>query len=562
MNLYSIENDIDNKIFARGYDYYENDYIASVKLTEDNVYEAQVEGTDLYNVRVKLNHTYEIIETQCDCPYDMGEYCKHQVAVFLTLRVMKESIDSEGTIKSPVFNQGKTNDIKQTLSNMTKDELVEFLLDIASEYEEIRHRIELNFNHEQDEDEIAKAIDLIRTYISNNSDRYGFVSYRDTSAAIKGADMVLDKARFSFVQNNNMHAIELALCVIHEMMELLQRADDSDGAIGEVIEESLAFMSEITVNEELSSVDKEDIFEKLITESTHRRYGGWTDWKLDILVRCSELADTSNLRNTLEQHLVSIINSGEGDSWSVNYLTEKINLIRYHMIQEYDGQTKAQEFIEQNLHYSNFRVMAIEIALKNKEYDYVIKLTLDGEKKDTSWPGLINQWRQYRYTAFQLAGKLDDQRGLAMDFILGGSTEYYNELKNTYDSKDWLSIYPQIIVLLENQKENSKDVYTYILIEEGERQKLLEYVKGRPSSVETLYSHLIPEFKEEVYMVYGQYIEQAASHAGNRKDYQRVCAIIQKLKKVGGKEQALEIKQKLFNQYANRPAFRDELSRV
>ncbi|OAB35915.1 SWIM zinc finger family protein [Paenibacillus glacialis] len=151
MNLYNFENDIDNMIVARGYDYFENDYIASVKLNEGNVYEAQVEGTDLYNIRVELDHEYEIIETQCDCPYDMG------------------------------------------------------------------------------------------------------------------------------------------------------------------------------------------------------------------------------------------------DARSVNYLGEKINLIRYHMIKEHDGQKKAQEFIEQNLQYSNFRKMAIEMALKNKEYDSVIKLTLDGEKKDTSWAGLINQ---------------------------------------------------------------------------------------------------------------------------------------------------------------------------
>ena len=59
-----------------------------------------------------------------------------------------------------------------------------------------------------------------------------------------------------------------------------------------------------------------------------------------------------------------------------------------------------------------------------------------------------------------------------------------------------------------------------------------------------------------------KYIEQAAARASNRRDYQRVCAIIRNLKKAGGKDQALEIKQKLFINYANRPAFRDELARV
>jgi hypothetical protein len=42
--------------------------------------------------------------------------------------------------------------IMKVLSGRTKDELVEFLLDIASEYEEIKRRIELNFNIGDDED--------------------------------------------------------------------------------------------------------------------------------------------------------------------------------------------------------------------------------------------------------------------------------------------------------------------------------------------------------------------------------------------------------------------------
>ncbi|CQR71733.1 hypothetical protein [Sporomusa ovata] len=62
--------------------------------------------------------------------------------------------------------------------------------------------------------------------------------------------------------------------------------------------------------------------------------------------------------------------------------------------------------------------------------------------------------------------------------------------------------------------------------------------------------------------MFSKYIEQAAARAGNRRDYQGVCAIIRNLKKAGGKDQALAIKQKLFINYANRPAFRDELTRV
>lgn len=88
--------------------------------------------------------------------------------------------------------------IEKIPSDRTKDELVEFLLDIVTEYEEIKRRIELNFDDGNDEAELSKAMALIRTYINKNSDRHGFVAYGDTGEAVRGADLVLGKGPFCF----------------------------------------------------------------------------------------------------------------------------------------------------------------------------------------------------------------------------------------------------------------------------------------------------------------------------------------------------------------------------
>lgn len=70
MNLHNFESCVDKKIVARGYDYYENNYVTSVEETEKNVYVAEVEGSELYTVEVELNDQAEIVDSQCDCPYD------------------------------------------------------------------------------------------------------------------------------------------------------------------------------------------------------------------------------------------------------------------------------------------------------------------------------------------------------------------------------------------------------------------------------------------------------------------------------------------------------------
>ncbi|NQT58647.1 MAG: hypothetical protein HQ557_06655 [Bacteroidetes bacterium] len=576
MNLNNFESYIDKKILARGRSYYVNDYITSIEEIDENVFEADVEGTETYLVEVELDDEANILDTICDCPYTMGEYCKHQTAVFFILRDMKEitsggtnhqpkrSTGSESSHKSHAPKKRKTSDFKKILSGRTKDELVELLLDIASEFEEIKQLIELSLDGGNEEDEIIKAITLIRTFVNNHSDEYGFIAYGQTDEAIRGAELVLENARQAGEQNKAVHALNLILCVLHEMADLHKGMDDYYDVIGGVIEESLTMIHDIVEMKELSLVDKESILEKLIEESSSRRYENWDDWMLEILDSCTVLADIPALRNILEEHLVSMISDKdeEGDSWNSGYFAERVTLIRYNMVKHYGGQEKAQEFIGQNLQYSAFREMAIESAIKKKDYCLVTKLTLDGEEKDISLRGLVNKWRNYRYKSYQLSGMINEQRELAMDFILNGSFEYYGELKNTYDLKEWLSIYPSIISQLINQEKTYYDVYTRILIEEGEKQKLLEYVKGNPSTVENYYKHLIPEFKEEVFTLFLQLIEHAAAMADNRKKYQGVCAIIRNLKKAGGKKQVLEIKQMLFTQYAKRPAFMDELSRV
>jgi len=91
MNLNNFESCIDRIICLREYDYYENGYVTFVKETEEHVYVAEVEGTETYTIDVELDENLNIVETLCNCPYDMGAYCKHQVAVFLTLRDMKSN---------------------------------------------------------------------------------------------------------------------------------------------------------------------------------------------------------------------------------------------------------------------------------------------------------------------------------------------------------------------------------------------------------------------------------------------------------------------------------------
>ncbi len=571
MNLEDFENYIDYKILARGRNYFEDGRVLRVEEIRHNVYLAKVDGTKLYSVEIELDDEGDILDTVCDCPYDMGEYCKHQVAVFLTLRDGRNESSCEdeddfadaepsaASARRPLRTIRKAPDIREILAPRSKDELVECLTDIANENDDIRQRIELYFFTGSDEDEIEESAQLIRACISRHSDDSGFVDYDDTYEAATGADFVLNKIHTAMEAKRYVQAANLALCVIREMAELLECADDSDGYIGTKIGEAFQLIGEITQCEGLDSADRERIFSVLAEEVESGRSA---DWNFEILEYCSDIADTQTMRDACEKLLQRTDDSEDETASHSNFMQERAGLIRYNMVERLDGAEKARAFIDENLRFPEFRTMAIKSAMMEQDYASVERLALDGEKADHDMRGLVQRWKEYRYAAYQRSGNREKQRAIATEFLYDGSFEYYMELKATYGADEWRSVYPQIISKLEKQKKTGFPIYASILIEESEKQKLLTYVKGSPSDIERYYAHLIPDFEEDVFDIFLQHIAQTAAQASGRREYQRVCAIIRKLKKAGGKEQAVRIKQELLKKYPRKPAFRDELSRV
>ena len=85
LTLKKFEQQINEAILKRGRQYYDSGAVIDIEETEENEWEAAVEGSDIYSVEIKLKNNNEIIECFCDCPYDGGT-CKHAVSVFYAIR--------------------------------------------------------------------------------------------------------------------------------------------------------------------------------------------------------------------------------------------------------------------------------------------------------------------------------------------------------------------------------------------------------------------------------------------------------------------------------------------
>jgi len=91
MNLSRFSRYINPAVAHRGKEYASEGRVISLEsIAEGNTFSV-VRGNEIYEIIVKLNDEGNIIESECDCPYDFGPVCKHQVADFSSLRIEKQT---------------------------------------------------------------------------------------------------------------------------------------------------------------------------------------------------------------------------------------------------------------------------------------------------------------------------------------------------------------------------------------------------------------------------------------------------------------------------------------
>lgn len=129
MKLDIFEKEIDPKIVSRGQQYFAEGMVSEIWQPADSIYRAVVDGAEPYDVEIHMASEGEVESAVCDCPYDWGPYCKHEVAVLLAIRGHLQSDRSW-----PSQQTGTKQGLRRRLEALGKDELVDLLLEFAKDY--------------------------------------------------------------------------------------------------------------------------------------------------------------------------------------------------------------------------------------------------------------------------------------------------------------------------------------------------------------------------------------------------------------------------------------------
>lgn len=555
MNINDFQNHVNETILDRGYEYYTNGNIVETYSQRDYEYIFQVEGSTDYEVVVILDENGEVAYSNCDCPYDFGPICKHQVAAYFQLI---EILNSKPDNNNKEIR--KQPQIKEVLDNLSKETLTNIILDIIEEDHTLKNRIVFKYAKVDDEaQELEKCKKLIDSIVRKYTGREGFIVYREAHDFTNELEDLLEKARGT---ENPLLSLDIAFSVLEESIEAYQYTDDSGGEIDFLISIVIELIEE-TINQ-VKNIDmdmKKKVFDKLLEQSDNNIFEDWDQYKVDILSIAVEFADDEELRAKLRMKIEDLINQTSSNEYR-SYYNERMLRILFHMIEEYGTQEEAERFIKENIKIASFREQLINKCIKDKNYYQVIELALEGETQDEQYPGLISKWKKIRYTAYKQLSMKKEQQKLAKELLFAGDFEYYWELKQLAKGDKRIFYNNLKEELKKDRGWRGKDVYLKLIKEENDFEAIMEFLRENPNSIEEYAEMLQDKFRDEIIEIYKKHIKLSASSSSNRKQYQHVCRVVKRYGKIAGKRNQQEMINDLLSLYRKRPAFVDELNKI
>lgn len=525
MKITDFENNVRGVIVARGYDYYMQGYVDRVT-QNGREFTTIAHGTQDYHVFVELDKYSNIIESSCDCPYDKGPICKHQVGAYYSI------IEKIKPAKKAVS-------FETLLTNLPKEQLVNIILDFTEVDALLEGKIRMEYDTEDGINQVAK---VINSYGAEDD----FLDYRDMMDL--GNDL-LDILYLARSVSSPIKGVELGLLAFKEALGLIERGDDSSGEIGMVLDEALELVDHFTAETSLTKSQRVRMLEKILETAKSETLDNWDNYKMELLEILPNFNDLTEKREQLIQLIDDTIKQVQNDS----YLLDSLLPLKM----EFLPQDEVFPFMQKHQKQHAIRIALVEYYMQDGNYLAALKTAEKGQK-ETSHLGQIEIWKEKRYQAYQALKEPKMQAKLAEELLIGGNFDYYQELKKLpgFD-------YKTVLTEVKNREQNWRDrVALKIILAEEDLPEILLHIEEYPADIEEYARILVKEYPEEVEELYRLYIYLLAEQAGNRKKYYSVCQVINRSRPYTTMEKVNTLIEDLKKTYKRRPAFIDELSKI
>lgn len=210
-----------NRSFSAGEVYFRAGFVSAL-LVGDKAITAKVQGSERYHVQLDINDDGDLWG-DCSCPYgEDGNFCKHCVAVGLAhLDGMNCPEESSQSIT--------VSSLKSYLNTLSKEQLVEMLLEQASDDSDLQNRFLLKIAQSSPNgpDMAAYKKSLDRAISTQ-----GYIDYKEVGAYSNGISDVIQSLEELYDSGFASEARQLTELAIDQLREEQENIDDSDGEVG------------------------------------------------------------------------------------------------------------------------------------------------------------------------------------------------------------------------------------------------------------------------------------------------------------------------------------------
>ena len=562
--LTEFEQFIDEAILKRGLSYFKNGRVSPPEEVAADEYESIVKGTEDYTVSFKLKNG-TLSDAACTCPYQPA-VCKHIAAVCFYLQQDELGIDSKpkkektaGTTKNPlkkISPKTVAQKIEDLLANLPREEINDFIRSQCKKTPLFRQTFLTVYAHLFEDESIDLYRKQVSTILKSAASR-GFIDYYNAGKAGKEITGLLNTAKEFAGKGRELSATYICFAIVREVTGALEHSDDSNGYLGDNIENALVLLFALTGKNADKGL-RENIFATALQYFDDKYFSGW-DWHLQMLQLAKETASSPAQCSEIRKRLAAITGS--------DYEGRSAQQIELEIIKATDGEDAAQEFLKRNISNPDFRKKYMEQLIAGKKYTEAKQVARDGIAKDKQYAGLVQDWYEGLLKIALAENDTEDVKLLArkLYFEAGerSNTHFYDILKKQIPANEWSGYAMEMV------NEWKKHPYWHtnsrvadIYIREKWWDKLFELLKGYPdlNFIEQNEKHLSKSYAPQLAELYEKGILDYLKGNVSRSHYKHACHYIKKMIRLGEKSRADQLVKNLRRLYVQRRALIEELA--
>lgn len=558
-----------NQILERGYDYYCENAVENLDISEDMI-RADVIGSEDYEVEISLSDK-DITDMYCSCPYASdGRNCKHMAAVLYewSNREKEEEQSTKKETKIDLFEPANTiNAYKKKLTAVEalvdgakEEDVRSFLVAVLAEDKKLLLRFHNTVNRQVTPEDINNYMRQVDIIADRYMGRNRFIGYYEADGFISELEEMLDEDVRRMIDNDNyLSAFE----VMNHIFKLIGEVDmdDSDGGTGMLGGRIYQLWLELL--DKVNPEEKKKMFEWF----TAHLDGSVIDYLEEYIeqIIMEEFEEKEYEQVKLDFIEERIARSEHKDSeWSRDYEVGKWAIKYLELLQKKKASIEQiKEVCKKYWKNSSVRRYYINICMKKKEYDHVLQVLDECILLDKQYRGFIIEYNKKKKEIYLLQGNrsayIEQLWKLVLEYE-AGNLDLYRELKKQYTADEWLV----------KREEIFKKLPTYAHVEQLYKEeklydRLLIYVLNSPGlyALQEYEKVLKKEYPEQILNKYKNEVNKMAVRTSDRRNYAYLVSLLRKMKQIkGGSKLVEQIVDDWKVKYKNRPAMMEELRKL